>query len=109
MLNIRLKNLRNEKKLTQGDVANKLNIALTTYANYEQGTRNPDWNMLLRLSDIFDCSVDYMIGRTNNRKEVLIPPNEGEILLTKAKNANVSIHELEAYIEARKKAQNIND
>lgn len=109
MLKNRLKLLRNELKLTQGEIAEKLNIALSTYSNYEQGTRNPDWNMLIKLSDIYFCSIDYLIGRTNIRDEILVPPEKGQILITKANKANVSIQELEAYIEARKKSQNIKD
>lgn len=105
MLKKRLKQLRKDLKLNQGEIAEKLNIALTTYANYEQGTRNPDWNMIVKLADIFDCSTDYLLGRTNNPKELLVPPEEGQILITKALNANVSIEELEAYIEAREKTQ----
>lgn len=109
MLKKRLKQLRNGLKLNQGDVAEKLNIALSTYANYEQGTRNPDWNMIVKLADIFDCSTDYLLGRTNNPKDSLVPPEAGQILITKALNANVSIDELEAYIEAREKTQKKKD
>jgi len=105
MLKERLKQLRKDLKLKQGDIADKLNIALTTYANYEQGTRNPDWNMIVKLADIFNVSTDYLLGRTDNPKESLVPPEEGQILITKALNANVSIEELEAYIEAREKTQ----
>ena len=109
LLNERLKLLRKEMKLKQIDIANELNVALTTYSNYEQGTRNPDWNTLSKLADIFNCSTDYILGRTNNPKESLIPPEEGQVLITKALNANVSVEELEAYIEAREKIQKKKD
>lgn len=109
MLKDRLKNLRNEMKLTQGELAEKLNIALTTYSNYEQGTRHPDYNILCQLADIFSCSTDYLLCRTNNKQESLKNPTEGQILITKAAKANVTVSELEAYIEARKRTQNIKD
>ncbi|MFL2072787.1 helix-turn-helix domain-containing protein [Marinilactibacillus psychrotolerans] len=59
----RLKMLRKEKGLTQGDMAEILEIARTTYANYEQGTREPDNRILNRLADFFIVSIDYLLGR----------------------------------------------
>ncbi|WP_120191061.1 helix-turn-helix domain-containing protein [Ammoniphilus oxalaticus] len=61
MFGDRLKNLRKEKKLRQEDVANKIGTARTTYAMYEQGKREPDNETLLRLSDFFGVSVDFLL------------------------------------------------
>jgi transcriptional regulator with XRE-family HTH domain len=102
MYNIRLRELRKEMKLTQGEIAEKIGVALTTYAGYEQAARNPDWQTLVKLSEIFGVSLDYLIGRTNERSGVIAPPNKGEILIAKAEEANVSLSEIEAYITARK-------
>lgn len=59
----RLKDLRKDKHhMTQAEAAKRLGIALTTYASYEQGHRQPDPDMLAKIATIFDTSVDYIIG-----------------------------------------------
>lgn len=67
MPNNRLKQLREERKLSQKDVANKLNIPPTTYSGYENNKREPNSEMLINLADFFNCSIDYLIGRSNKR------------------------------------------
>ncbi|WP_051541085.1 helix-turn-helix domain-containing protein [Ruminococcus albus] len=67
MPNNRLKQLREERKLSQKDVANKLNIPPTTYSGYENNKREPNSEMLINLADFFNCSIDYLIGRSNER------------------------------------------
>jgi transcriptional regulator with XRE-family HTH domain len=106
LIHERLKELRNELKLKQNEVAEKLSIASTTYSNYEQGTRNPDWQMLVKLSDFYCVSIDYIICRTNNRNEIITKPDRGQLLINSANNANIPIEELEAYVEARRKQVN---
>ncbi|MFL2099727.1 helix-turn-helix domain-containing protein [Desemzia sp. FAM 24101] len=59
----KLKELRKSKRLTQGEMAEILEIARTTYANYEQGTREPDNKILNKLADYFQVSTDYLLGR----------------------------------------------
>jgi transcriptional regulator with XRE-family HTH domain len=67
----RLENLRSSRKLTQKEIAGKLGIARTTYSGYENGTREPDHEMLQKMADLFDVSVDYLLGRTNNLNQVI--------------------------------------
>lgn len=61
----RLKDLRNEKNVSQKTVANALGISITCYAGYEQGYREPDLKTLVRLADYFDVTTDYLLGRTD--------------------------------------------
>ena len=63
----RLKNLRNEKQLTQSEVAKKLGIAPSTYSNYEQGTRFPDKETLINLAQFYKVSIDYLLGETDEK------------------------------------------
>ncbi len=63
---MRLLELRKELKLTQTDIANKLFITQNGYASYENGRTEPNIETLIKLADIFNVSVDYLIGRTNN-------------------------------------------
>jgi transcriptional regulator with XRE-family HTH domain len=63
----RLAALRKEKGLSQAELAKLLNIGQSTIAMYERNRRTPDPATLKRLADFFDVSVDYLLGRTNNR------------------------------------------
>lgn len=61
----RIKKLREEFKITQQELADKLNGAKSTVAMYENETRKPSMEVLIRLSEIFDCSIDYLLGKTD--------------------------------------------
>lgn len=63
----RLRQLREEKEMTQKDIANIVGTTDNAIGNYERGTRMPDAEMLTRLSSIFDVSIDYLLGRTDIR------------------------------------------
>jgi MerR family transcriptional regulator, light-induced transcriptional regulator len=60
----RLRALRKERGMRQKDLAEALGIAQTTVANYENGQRFPDEETLWRTADLFDSSLDYLLGRT---------------------------------------------
>lgn len=60
---MRLKELRTENKLKQSDVAEKLFITQTGYSNYENGRTEPNIEMLCKLADLYNVSIDYLIGR----------------------------------------------
>lgn len=62
----RLRYLRKLKNLTQQDLANSLGINRSTYARYETGDHEADYETLNKLADFFDVSVDYLLGRTDN-------------------------------------------
>lgn len=58
----KLKEIRQEKKYTQKQVAEFLNISTTCYAGYEQGYREPDFITLKRICNLFDVKSDYLLG-----------------------------------------------
>ncbi|HFK1716344.1 helix-turn-helix domain-containing protein [Bacillus cereus] len=68
MFGARLHSLRKERKLRQEDMAKQLGIARTTYAMYEQGNREPDYNTLIKLATFFEVSIDYLLGTTEIRQ-----------------------------------------
>ncbi|WP_342762070.1 helix-turn-helix transcriptional regulator [Bacillus sp. BR3(2024)] len=70
MFGTRLHTLRKEHKLRQEDMAKQLGIARTTYAMYEQGNREPDYNTLIKLATFFEVSIDYLLGMTEIRKAI---------------------------------------
>lgn len=57
-----LRRIRKESGYTQQDIAERLSVAQATVANYERGVRIPDVDTLVKLSKIFDVSIDYLIG-----------------------------------------------
>lgn len=68
MLKERLKQLREERGLSQAKVGMYLHLTTAAYGYYEQGVRNPHTEVLEKLADLYDCSVDYLLGLTNVRK-----------------------------------------
>ncbi len=65
MLGIRLRELRNEKEITQSDLGKILNLSQRSISQYELGIRFPDEVVLNLIADFFDVSLDYLFGRTN--------------------------------------------
>lgn len=59
----RLEELRKSQKMNMREVANKLKIPYTTYVNYEKGVREPSSEMLVEMANLYDVTVDYIIGR----------------------------------------------
>ena len=64
----RLKQCRTEKGLTQREVAIYCDLTEKAYQNYELTTREPKLEILLRIADFFDVSIDYLVGRTDQRQ-----------------------------------------
>jgi len=66
---IGLKNIRKKRKLNQLKVAMDLNISREALSYYENGKRSPDIDMLCRMSEYFNVSIDYLIrGEEFNKK-----------------------------------------
>ena len=63
----RLRLLRKEKNLKQEDAARLLDISLSSYCRYEQGLRDPNAKVLWKIADFYEVTVDYLIGRTDER------------------------------------------
>ena len=62
LLGQRLKELREEKKLTQKQVADALKINSVTYLHYEKSQREPPLALLAEMAFFFDVSVDFLLG-----------------------------------------------
>ena len=63
---MRLKELRKEHKISQQKLADHLDVARSTVAMWEVGPNQPDSEMLLRIADYFDVTIDYLLGRTDD-------------------------------------------
>lgn len=62
----RLRQCRKSKGLTQNEVAIYCDITEKTYQNYELMTREPKLEILIKIADVFEVSIDYLVGRTDN-------------------------------------------
>lgn len=65
----RIRDLREDRGLTQAQVGRAINVPQRTYAYYESGQRMVPPHVLCALADFYQVSVDYILGRTD-RKEM---------------------------------------
>ena len=62
----KIKELRSQSKVSQGELATHLEVTIATVSRYETGDREPDQNTLIKIADFFNVSVDYLLGKTDN-------------------------------------------
>ena len=58
----RLRDLREDADLTQTQLVELLGMHKTTYTNYEQGKREPPFELIIRLAKLYNVSIDYIAG-----------------------------------------------
>lgn len=68
----RLKQLRNEKKINQRELANFLKVAPSTISMYESGQREPNFEVLESLADFFNVDLNYLLGKSNKTTKLMI-------------------------------------
>lgn len=61
-----LKSIREDRDIKQKDIAKILNVSQNTYSQYETGVIPLTAETLIKLSDYFGVSIDYLLDRTNN-------------------------------------------
>ena len=64
---MRLKDLREDNDLLQRDIAEYLNIRQNTYSQYENGQRQLPIDVLIKLSEFYNVSTDYILGLTSKK------------------------------------------
>lgn len=103
----RLKELRQEKKLSQKELAKKIGVHYRTLQNWENGESQIKPGKAQTLADFFGVSVGYLLGYTNNPKlysdEIVIEPEEGVVLTRSKQRDNEKLDQI------RKKAQKQKD
>lgn len=104
----RLKQLRNEKKLRQIDIAQYLGCSRTTYTQYETGSSEPDLDTLSKLADFHNTTIDYILYRTNERKTDKYPNNQN-IIDTLNSLSPEGRKKAEEYIEMLKTLDEVKD
>lgn len=63
----RIRDLREDKDLNQTEIANFLGMSQTGYSKYETGENDIPTEILIKLADFYNVSVDYLLNRTDNR------------------------------------------
>lgn len=64
-----LKTLRIKSNMSQAELADRLGISRSAVSSYENGTRSPNHETLVKLATIFNVSTDYLLGRTNETEK----------------------------------------
>lgn len=64
-MNNRIRELRKERKLTMKQLGERLGLAESTISQYETGKREPDHKTLVKISEFFHVSVDYLLGHVS--------------------------------------------
>lgn len=62
-----LKKLRQDNNMTQDELAKKIDTSRSNIANYENGKNMPSVDILEKLSKLFDCTTDYLLGKSDIR------------------------------------------
>ena len=70
----KIKELREKNKLTQQQTAEKLNLPLPTYRSYETGAREPGVDVLIKLSELYDVTTDYLLD--HKPRLTMLSPSE---------------------------------
>lgn len=67
----RLKDLRKQAGLTQVDVAERLGVSQPAYASWERGIKKPTQENLVKIAQVLNVSVDYLVGNSEERIDEL--------------------------------------
>ncbi|MBO4126336.1 helix-turn-helix domain-containing protein [Streptococcus suis] len=78
----RLKELRLHHGLTQTQLGEKVGIKQNTFTNWENGKRTPSIEDIIKLSNIFNVSIDYLLGLSNEKSHYIDPSEENKRIRT---------------------------
>lgn len=102
-LSQRIKDERDKLGLKQGELAKKIGKSVSNISGYEIGDRIPPAEVLSMLSDIFGCSVDYLLGKTDYRNAQLftrmIYEHKVEIEALNEEAANKTFEQIEQLLK----------
>ena len=81
MFGDRLKELREEKEFTQEELGKFLNVSRQTISGYESGSIEPSIANLVKITDIFNISLDYLLCRTKERYNLNLEDKKNKDLI----------------------------
>ncbi len=68
-MHLRIRDLREDRDLTQKQISAMLICDQSLYSKYERGEREIPLNLIIKLADFYDTSIDYLVGRTDDPKK----------------------------------------
>lgn len=80
-----LKTLRTSNNIKQADLAKTIGVSASTIGMYEQGRREPDFDILQKIADYFNVSIDYLIGKAEKSDSRISEKDEKDIAKTMKK------------------------
>lgn len=99
---MRLKELREERRLSQDGLALKLNVSQSTISAYEVGDRTPDLETLIAIAQFFNVSLDYLAGQTDLKQQIRqsdLTSTELEHLRIYRQLSDIDKEKINAYID----------
>jgi len=99
---LRLKELREKRRLNQEGLAIQLNVSQSTISAYEIGERTPDLETLIAIAKFFDVSLDYLVGISDVKQRITqsdLLPDELDHLLLYRQLSNADRGKAQAYID----------
>lgn len=98
----RIRDLREREGWSQKELADRLEVAPTTLANWEQGRRKPELSRFIAMLDIFGVSADYLLGLVDTPHGTVKPGSElepgWEDALRRAKRSGLTVKQLDRLI-----------
>ena len=67
-MRLRIRDLREDRDLTQKQIAEYLMCDQSLYSKYERGEREVPLNIIIKLADFYNVNIDYLVGRSNVSK-----------------------------------------
>ena len=78
MISMNLKRLRKIHQYTQENIAEKINVSRQSIAKWESGESNPDIESLIKLSNLYNVSLDNLVNHSEDESGITIPPSRGK-------------------------------
>lgn len=79
-MKVQLQQLRKSKNLTQEEIANILDVKLSTYQKYERDAISPPYDTLIKIADFYGVTTDYLLGREPAQEPQLNKEDEEEVI-----------------------------
>lgn len=99
----RIKEIRLVNNMKQSDLADKLNVTQATVSGWESGRRTPDLETVRRIAELFDCSIDELLG---NEKAPTVEQNGERSMLDITALSPENRDRLEDYLHLLLESQN---
>lgn len=103
---MKLKELRKKRGVSQTEIANSINIPQTSYSRYENRVCDPSIDVLIKLADFYNISVDELVGRETDIVNLNLLDDTRKNLIKEILNASdVAVGRLDAFYQGIKLAE----